>query len=125
MSNFSPNLLLDLPIELFEMVMSYMSPEIAITLTFAAYLPLYERGRVFTLSQATHNYILSPASHPTGRFSQLPAELVLNILRQLSYSDQVALALAEYHDLRQLGIAPDMTAMIRRQLHFAYLRGRP
>lgn len=122
MANPNANLL-QLPMELQDLIESYLRPEAYITYAFALYPQLFAQGRVPRISLQTLHYIVGPPPPASGWFSMLPAEMVLDILRPMNRRDQVATALADYHDFRRLNIAPTITSTIRYGLIGACLRG--
>jgi hypothetical protein len=109
-----------LPPELILDIMDLLSPEAFINFAFANYPFLHANGLAPTLSGVRIDYIANstriPALFPLFR---LPAEITLEIMRNMKPIDIMRFVLANYQDLARQGITPPLTEETLSQLRRA------
>jgi hypothetical protein len=109
-----------LPPELILDIMDLLSPEVFINFAFANYPFLHAYGLAPALSSERINYIANstriPALFPLFR---LPAEITLEIMRNMKPIDIMRFVLANYQDLARQGITPPLTEETLSQLRRA------
>jgi hypothetical protein len=109
-----------LPAELILDIMDLLSPEAFINFAFANYPFLHANGLAPALSGVRIDYIANstriPALFPLFR---LPAEITLQIMRNMKPIDIMRFVLANYQDLARQGITPPLTEETLNQLRRA------
>nr|POF17690.1 hypothetical protein CFP56_13102 [Quercus suber] len=109
-----------LPSELILDIVDLLPPEAFINFAFANYPLLHAYGLAPALSRPRVVYITTqttiPALFPLLR---MPAEIMLNIMRNLKPIDTMRFVVANYQDLSRQGIAPPLTEVMVRQLRSA------
>jgi hypothetical protein len=100
--------------------MDLLSPEAFINFAFANYPFLHANGLAPALSGVRIDYIANstriPALFPLFR---LPAEITLQIMRNMKPIDIMRFVLANYQDLARQGITPPLTEETLNQLRRA------
>jgi len=110
----------NLPPELFLDIIDLLPPEAFINFTFANYPFLHAYGLAPALSQPRIAYITSKTGLPAlFRLIDLPAEIILHIMRKLKPLDVMRFVVANYQDLARRGIAPSLTDETVKQLRNA------
>jgi hypothetical protein len=109
-----------LPPELILDIMDLLSPEAFINFAFANYPFLHANGLAPALSAVRIDYIANstriPALFPLFR---LPAEITLEIMRNMKPIDIMRFVMANYQDLARQGITPPLTEETLSQLRRA------
>jgi hypothetical protein len=109
-----------LPAELILDIMDLLSPEAFINFAFANYPFLHANGLAPALSGVRIDYVANstriPALFPLFR---LPAEITLQIMRNMKPIDIMRFVLANYQDLARQGITPPLTEETLSQLRRA------
>lgn len=109
-----------LPPELILDIIDLLPPEAFINFSFANYPLLHAYGLAPALSQPRVSYITSRTGLPAlFRLIDLPAEIMLHIMRNLKPIDIMRFVVANYQDLARRGIAPPLTDETIRQLRNA------
>lgn len=109
-----------LPPELILDIIDLLPPEAFINFSFANYPLLHAHGLAPALSQPRISYITSRTGLPTlFRLIELPAEIMLHIMRNLKPIDIMRFVVANYQDLARRGIAPPLTEETIQQLRNA------
>lgn len=107
-----------LPLELVYYLVDHLDPEAFISLGFAYYSALQDRGLV---PRMTHQRIdrITDGSAPLHRLLMLPSELLLQVMRNLGPRATMAFVLANYHGLLLRRIVPRLTRDTLRELRRA------
>ena len=113
-----------LPSELILDIIDYLPPESFINFAFANYPLLHAYGLAPALSRPRVRYITTQTRLPTWfPLFNVPAEIMLHIMRNLKPIDIMRFVVANYEKLSEQGIAPPLTSETVTQLKNAIRAG--